>query len=249
MPTATVVIPTFNERENLPELVHAILQCENKFRILVVDDNSPDGTGKIADELAARFDSITVLHRSDKNGLGSAYVCGFQYALQQSPDYILSMDCDLSHDPSYLPAILEALKAHDVVIGSRYLNGVSVVNWPIGRLILSCLGNIYAKQMTGLRVQDCTSGYVGYRGEALKRIILERILSDGYAFMIELKYRCHQMGFSMIEIPIVFTERHTGVSKLACSDFLEAFFLPWRLQLDKIQKRIQEFFSSMRVRK
>lgn len=236
-PTATIVTPTYNERENLSTLVSSILSMGPSVRLLIVDDHSPDGTGELADELAAESAQVHVLHRRAKLGLGTAYVEGFHWALAQDSDYVFSMDGDLSHDPKYLPDFLRELETHDVVVGSRYLHGISVVNWPLNRLILSHFANQYVRRATGLHVRDCTSGYVGYRRRVLEQIHFETVHSEGYAFLIEMKYRAMRLNCRMCEVPIIFVDRRMGQSKLSQHVFLEAFWLPWRLAAARLLRR------------
>ena len=236
-PTTTIVTPTYNERENLPTLVASLRAIDANINLLFVDDHSPDGTGELADELAAEFPRIQVLHRRAKLGLGTAYVEGFRWALAQGSDYIFSMDGDLSHDPKYLPDFLRELATNDVVIGSRYLNGISVVNWPLSRLILSYFANQYVQRTTGLHVRDCTSGYVGYRRQVLEQIHFKSVHSEGYAFLIEMKYRARRLNFRLCEVPIIFVDRRMGQSKLSQRVFLEAFWLPWRLAAGRLLRR------------
>jgi len=226
-----VIIPTYNERENLPGLVRAVL-ANDGYRVLVVDDASPDGTGALADELAREFDGrIDVLHRTGPRGLGRSYVDGLQQALAGPADLICQMDADWSHDPSYLPALVEAAATHDVVIGSRYLNGVSVVNWPLQRIILSTFANRYVRGVTHLSPKDCTSGYRCWRRETLAKLPLERVVSDGYAFLVEILFEAARRGARIGEVPIIFVERRQGVSKLSTGIVFESLLIPWRLQL------------------
>ena len=237
MAPSTVIVPTYNERENLPTLVSSILAQGNELEVLIVDDSSPDGTGQLADELAAQSPRVQVLHRAGKLGLGTAYIAGFQWALQGSSELIFSMDGDLSHDPKYLPDFAALLNTYDVVIGSRYLNGISVVNWPLSRILLSYFANMYVRNLTGLRVQDCTSGFVGYRRQVLERMELGSFRSEGYAFLIEMKYRAQHLSFKIGELPIIFVDRSRGASKLSQFVMLEAFWLPWRLAVARIRGR------------
>ena len=237
MAPSTVIVPTYNERENLPTLVSSILAQGNELEVLIVDDSSPDGTGQLADELAAQSPRVHVLHRAGKLGLGTAYIAGFQWALQGSSELIFSMDGDLSHDPKYLPDFAALLNTYDVVIGSRYLNGISVVNWPLSRILLSYFANMYVRNLTGLRVQDCTSGFVGYRRQVLERMELGSFRSEGYAFLIEMKYRAQHLSFKIGELPIIFVDRSRGASKLSQFVMLEAFWLPWRLAVARIRGR------------
>lgn len=236
MPISTIVIPTYNERDNLPTLVSQLLRFGREVNVLIVDDHSPDGTGEVADELAAEYDAVRVMHRPGKLGLGTAYIQGFRWALDHGADYVFSMDGDLSHDPQYLPQFWQGLQTLDVVIGSRYLHGISVVNWPLNRLILSHFANLYVRRTTGLQIKDCTSGYIGYRRAVLEQIHFERIRSEGYAFLIEMKYRAAQC-FRVGEVPIIFVDRRNGVSKLSRRVMLEAFWLPWRLAAARLLQR------------
>ncbi len=210
-----MVIPTYNEKDNVERLVVAILALKKDLHILIVDDNSPDGTGEIADKLAKEFAEIHVIHRKGKLGLGSAYREGFRYALDKVAPLIFEMDADFSHDPAYLPDFLEKIKECDVVVGSRYINGVSVVNWPIRRLMLSYGANVYTRLITGLKLTDCTSGFKCFRREVLETIDLDTMKSDGYSFQIEMNYRCMVNGFRIGEVPIIFIDRHAGSSKMS----------------------------------
>lgn len=231
-----VVIPTYNERANLEPLVNAILDRE--YSVLVVDDNSPDGTGAIADELSRRHPGrVDVLHRTGRRGLGRSYLEGLRHALAAGADRICQMDADFSHDPKYLPDLVAATAHHDVVIGSRYLHGVSVVNWPLRRLFLSTFANNYIRTVTRLPVKDCTSGYRCWRREALTRIPLERIVSDGYAFLVEMLYEAHRRGCKVGEVPIIFVERRIGHSKMSSNVILESVYMPWRVVLRSMRGR------------
>jgi dolichol-phosphate mannosyltransferase len=226
-----VVTPTYNERENLPDLVRAIL-AHPDTRVMVVDDQSPDGTGAIADALASEYPGrVIVVHRTGKRGLGRSYVEGLQIAIKEGADLICQMDADWSHDPKYLPEMVRAAADHDVVIGSRYLRGVSVVNWPLRRIVLSAFANRYIRAITGLKVQDCTSGYRCWRREMLAKLPLDRVVSDGYAFLVEMLYEAHRRGARIGEVPIIFVERRLGVSKLSGSVLLESGITPWSLRL------------------
>jgi dolichol-phosphate mannosyltransferase len=228
---ALVVVPTYNERENLPLLVRGVL-AHDGFRMLVVDDNSPDGTGAVADALAASHPGrVEVLHRTGPRGLGRSYVDGLRRALETDAELILQMDADLSHDPVYLPALTAAAADHDLVLGSRYLHGVSVVNWPLHRIFLSTFANRYIKLVTGLTPADCTGGFRCWRREALARIPLDRVASAGYAFLVEMLYRAAQNGSRIGEVPIIFVERRQGQSKVSRAVLLESLITPWRLRL------------------
>lgn len=235
---ALVVIPTYNERDNVAGLAASVLTQHADIQILFVDDNSPDGTGEIIDGLASGNSRIHVLHRAGKLGLGSAYREGFKVALAMGADYVLEMDADFSHDPGTLPLFLSAIKESDLVIGSRYLNGVSVVNWPIRRLILSYFASVYTRWVTGLQLRDCTSGYKCFRRSALESIDLATVNSDGYSFQIEMNYRCMENGLKITEIPIVFIDRHAGSSKMSRKIVREAVFMVWKLRLQSLVSRI-----------
>jgi dolichol-phosphate mannosyltransferase len=227
-----VIIPTYNERENLPILARDVL-AHDGFHVMVVDDQSPDGTGQIADELAARYPGrLEVLHRTGKRGLGRSYIDALQIARKGDADLVCQMDADLSHDPKYLPEMVAAAaNGADLVIGSRYLHGVSVVNWPLRRLVLSAFANNYIRTVTRMPVQDCTSGFRCWRREALQRIPLHRIVSDGYAFLVEMLYEAHRRGCRIGEVPIIFVERRIGVSKMSSGVILESAYMPWRMVL------------------
>lgn len=206
--------------------------------ILIVDDNSPDGTGAIIDRMAAENPRLHLIHRAGKLGLGSAYREGFKYALEKGAEYIIEMDADFSHDPSMLPVFLEKIKEFDVVIGSRYLNGVSVVNWPIRRLILSYCASVYTRMITGLTFSDCTGGFKCFRRNVLETIRLDEITSDGYSFQIEMNYRCVEKGFRVGEIPIIFIDRHAGMSKMSKKIVREAVVMVWKLKLGSLLRKM-----------
>ncbi|MEO5895897.1 MAG: polyprenol monophosphomannose synthase [Vicinamibacterales bacterium] len=228
---ALVVCPTYNERANLPVLVPAVLAHEG-FRMLIVDDGSPDGTGQVAEELAAQFPGrIEVMHRTGQRGLGRSYVDGLRRALETDAELICQMDADLSHGPEYLPALAAGTAQFDVVIGSRYLHGVSVVNWPLHRIFLSTFANRYIKFVTRLSPKDCTSGFRCWRREALARLPLESVVSDGYAFLIEMLFEASRRGARIGEVPIIFVERREGQSKVSTAVLLESLITPWRLTL------------------
>ncbi|MEO5740961.1 MAG: polyprenol monophosphomannose synthase [Vicinamibacterales bacterium] len=230
---AAIVIATYNERDNLGGLVSAILQHAG-CRIIVVDDNSPDGTGALADELAAAFpDRIAVIHRTGARGLGRSLVAGLQRALETGADLIFQMDADFSHDPKYLPDMAAATADADLVLGSRYLRGISVVNWPLHRIMLSSFANRYIRAVTGLNVSDCTTGFRCWRREALARVPLEGLVSDGYAFLVEQLHLARRIGCRVREVPIIFVERREGSSKLSSSVLLESAIVPWRLRLKR----------------
>ncbi len=233
-----VVIPTYNERDNIERLVSAVLNQDNSVHALIVDDNSPDGTGALVDRMADANARIHVLHRQGKLGLGSAYREGFRFALDNGADYVMEMDADFSHDPELLPRFLEEMREYDLVIGSRYLNGVSVVNWPLRRLMLSYFANVYTRIITGLKISDCTSGFKCFRRRVLESIDLKRIRSDGYSFQIEMNYRCVEKGFRVGELPIIFIDRHAGTSKMSKRIVREAVVMVWKLKLGSLFRRL-----------
>lgn len=229
---ALVVVPTYEERDNLARLVPRVLAQDPDLHLLVVDDASPDGTGALADALAAREPRLHVLHRPAKLGLGSAYVEGFRYALRETDArHVIQMDADLSHDPDAIPALLAAAKECDVAVGSRYVDGIRVINWPLRRLLLSVGANLYAALVTGVRLRDLTSGFKCYRRTALETLPLDRIRSDGYAFNIEMVVRAARRGLRIQEVPIVFSDRIDGRSKLSRRIVLEAVWLVWWLRI------------------
>jgi dolichol-phosphate mannosyltransferase len=226
-----VIVPTYNERENIEILLDQLLALPYGLEVLVVDDNSPDGTG---DLVAARKDTdprIHLLRRAGKMGLGSAYVAGFRYALAQGAQYIFEMDADFSHDPDAIGDFLKAAEDVDLVLGSRYLHGVTVVNWPLSRLILSYSANVYTRVITGLPVRDATGGFKCFRRRALESIDLDRVRSDGYSFQIEMSYKIWRKGFRIVEIPITFVDRRAGVSKMNRRIVWEAAWMVWRLRI------------------
>jgi dolichol-phosphate mannosyltransferase len=232
-----VVLPTYNEAENLREVVAQIRRQPGGFHVLIVDDRSPDGTGEIAESLAAEFPGeVRVLHRDRKEGLGRAYVAGFGHALKLGYETIVQMDADLSHSPSYLPAMVEALAGHDVVLGSRYVRGVNVVNWDLKRLILSKAATRYARMVTGMPYTDVTSGFKVWRREALETIGLDLVFSNGYLFQIETTYRAHRLGLRVAEVPIVFYERNFGRSKIDFGIICEALVGVMRLRLRRVRR-------------
>jgi dolichol-phosphate mannosyltransferase len=228
---ALVVIPTYNERTNIPQLVPAILLQDPRLEVLIVDDNSPDGTGQLADDLASADGRVHVLHRPAKAGLGKAYLAGFRWALDQGYDYVFEMDADFSHDPKFLPEFLRAVEDADLVIGSRYKAGVNVINWPMSRLLLSIGANQYAKIVTGLPLDDSTGGFKCFRRRVLEAIALDRVKSNGYSFQIEMSFLAWKKGFRLREIPIVFTDRVEGQSKMSKKIVREAIWMVWWLRL------------------
>jgi dolichol-phosphate mannosyltransferase len=229
---ALVVIPTYNEAGNLAALVEQVLAQDPRLEVLVVDDDSPDGTGQLAQSLAAKESRVSVLHREAKLGLGTAYITGFKWALERSYDYVFEMDADFSHDPQHLKDFLKAIENADLVLGSRYLGGkVTVVNWPMVRLVLSYCANIYARRITGLRVWDLTGGFKCFRRRVLEAIDLGQVRSNGYAFQIEMSVRAWRKGFKLKEIPIVFVDRTEGQSKMNRTIVREAVWMVPRLRL------------------
>ena len=233
----TVVVPTYNERANLEELIPRVLGQLPDIEMLVVDDGSPDGTGEYADSVAAEDPRVHVLHRPGKMGLGSAYVYAFTQALTTDTELIIQMDADFSHDPDVIPELVEQAATHDVVLGSRYITGANVVNWPLRRLFLSYFANVYTHIITGLPLRDSTGGFKCFRRKVLAEIELDTIRSDGYSFQIEVNFRSWRKGFSMVEIPIVFVDRHSGTSKMSRRIVWEAMWLVWRLRLERILRR------------
>ena len=229
MSKTLVIVPTYNERENLPVLAQRLLQLAVPVDLLVVDDNSPDGTGRIADDLAARHPSIHVLHRQEKNGLGRAYLAGFAWALERDFEFILEMDGDFSHNPDDIPKFLEAAQNADLVLGSRYCGGIRVINWPLKRLLLSTGAARYVRLITGLPVTDPTGGFKCFRRRALQSIQLETIKSNGYSFQIEMTHRIWMSGMRVAEVPIIFTERLQGCSKMSGNIVWEALIMVWSL--------------------
>jgi len=238
-PRFLVIIPTYNERENLPRKIPLVLAQDPRLEVLVVDDASPDGTGALADEIAARDPRVHVLHRSVKDGLGRAYLAGFRWGLERDFALLFEMDADISHPPEALPALIAGAEAHDVVIGSRYVGGrVTVSNWPMSRLLISYFGSWYARIITGMPVRDATGGFICWHRRVLEAVGLERVRSNGYAFQIELKYRAWRKGFDLGEIPILFTERDSGESKMSKRIVREAIWRVWWLRLSDLFGRL-----------
>jgi dolichol-phosphate mannosyltransferase len=232
-----VVVPTYNERENLSALAQRLLALPVPVDLLIVDDNSPDGTGKLADNLAAEHSSIHVLHRMEKSGLGRAYIAGFRWGLERGYDYILELDGDLSHNPDDIPMFLEAARNADLVLGSRYLNGIRIINWPLSRLMLSKSAATYVKLITGMKITDPTGGYKCFTRRALEAIKLQEINSNGYSFQIEMTHRLWRQGMRIVEVPIVFTERVQGHSKMSGHIIQEALIMVWRLWFQNGMRR------------
>ncbi len=238
MPRTIVVLPTYDEAENLPLIVPEILDQAPELEVLVIDDDSPDGTGKIADALAAESPRVHVLHREIKQGLGAAYRAGIARALELGADRIVQMDADFSHPPDQLPTLLREIEDHDVVLGSRYLHGITVVNWPIERILISWFGNQYARRVTGLPISDMTGGFRCVRRAMLEQMGLDRIRADGYAFQIEMNFRFVHAGARIKEIPFFFVDRTRGESKLSWQIGFEALWMVWWLRLARALGRL-----------
>ncbi len=232
-----VVVPTYNERENLPPLSQRLLALPAPVDMLVVDDNSPDGTGKVADELAAKHPSIHVMHRNEKNGLGRAYIAGFKWALEHGYEFVFELDGDFSHNPDDIPMFLEAAQNADLVLGSRYLNGIRIINWPLSRLMLSKSAAKYVQIITGMPFTDPTGGYKCFRRRALEAIQLEEVRSNGYSFQIEMTHRLWRQGMKVVEVPIIFTDRFQGHSKMSGHIVREALVMVWRLWIQNKCRR------------
>ena len=240
MKKTLIVIPTFNEAENIERLIDRILfQGIKNLDVLIVDDNSPDGTAQIVENIAKDEPTVFLIKRPGKMGLGTAYVTGFKYAIEHGYDYVFEMDADFSHDPEEIPNFLRAIESYDLVIGSRYIVGVNVINWPLTRLILSLTANKYTRVVTGLPIKDCTGGYKCFRCEVLENIGLDKIHSDGYSFQIEMNFKTWEMGYRMHEIPIVFTDRIAGSSKMNKKIIREAIWMVWKLKFLSIIWKIK----------
>jgi dolichol-phosphate mannosyltransferase len=232
-----VVVPTYNERENLPPLAQRLMALPTPVDLLVVDDNSPDGTGRVADELAARHPAVHVLHRAEKSGLGRAYIAGFKWALARDYDFVFEMDGDFSHNPDDVPAFLEAAQDADLVLGSRYINGIRIINWPLSRLMLSKGAAKYVQVITGMPFTDPTGGFKCFRRRALEAINLDEIQSNGYSFQIEMTHKIWCQGMTIVEVPIVFTDRFQGHSKMSGHIVREALWMVWRLWFQNRMRR------------
>ncbi len=229
-----VIIPTYNEVDNVTSIVKAVLSAEPRVDVLVVDDNSPDGTGQVADQLAADSTRVKVLHRVKKEGLGRAYLHAFRIGLEAGYQFLIEMDADFSHDPKYLPTLVEqALAGSDVVVGSRWVSGGGTLNWGIGRQLLSRGGSTYARTILQLPLNDLTAGFMCFRRQVLESIDLPSVRSSGYSFQIELKYRAHRAGFRLTEVPIVFEDRRVGQSKMNRKIVTEALLMVWKLRFQK----------------
>jgi dolichol-phosphate mannosyltransferase len=236
---ALVIVPTYNELENISRLIDAVLAQDPRLDMLIVDDGSPDGTGALVDSIAAKNPRVHVLHRAKKMGLGTAYIAGFKWSLERHYAYTFEMDADFSHDPAHLPEFLRTIETADLVLGSRYRHGrVTVVNWPIKRLLLSYFANIYARIVTGLPLFDSTGGFKVYRRAVLEAINLDRVRSNGYAFQIEMSFRTWKKNFRIVEIPIIFVDRTEGTSKMSNKIVREAVWMVWRLRFWAITGRL-----------
>jgi dolichol-phosphate mannosyltransferase len=237
---AVVIVPTYNERENIARLIRAVLAQDSALDVLVVDDGSPDGTAAIVEEIMNINPRVHLHQRPRKMGLGTAYIAGFRWALEREYEYVFEMDADFSHDPAHLPAFLEAAQGADLVLGSRYRDGkVTIINWPITRLLLSYYANVYARFVTGLQLWDGTGGFKCFRRRVLEAIDLSRVVSNGYAFQIEMSFRAWKKGFKIVEIPIVFVDRTEGQSKMSKSIVREAVWMVWRLRWWAITGRLE----------
>ena len=231
---ALIIFPTYNERDNIEKIVHSVLPLDPRIHVLIVDDNSPDGTGKIADRLASSLEKVNVLHRQVKEGLGPAYIAGFKWAIEHEYDFIFEMDADFSHGPEYLKDFLREIQENDLVIGSRYISGVNVINWPMSRLLLSYYANVYTRIITGLPLRDATGGFKCFRRQVLEAIDLDAVRSSGYSFQIEMSMRVWKKGFRIKEIPIIFVDRVAGSSKMSKAIVREAVWMVWLLRLKSI---------------
>ena len=235
-----IVIPTYNEKENIGELIKEIIESNTNrdFHILVVDDNSTDGTAQIVDDFASRSERVRVIHRKEKKGLGTAYITGMKYGLENGYDLIFTMDGDLSHQPCYLEDFVTSAANHDLIIGSRYTNGISIVNWPLRRLFLSLAANKYVKTITRMNLSDFTSGYRCWKRDMLEKINLDAVMSEGYAFLVEMAYRAYKKGAKIGEVPIVFVERKHGKSKISNKVIFESAIIPWKLLIMNLFNRL-----------
>ena len=233
-----VIVPTYNERDNLPPLIQRLMALPVPVEVLVVDDNSPDGTGQLADDIAAKNPQVYVLHRKEKDGLGRAYCAGFGWALARDYEFIMEMDGDFSHSPDDIPAFLKAAETADLVVGSRYCNGIRVINWPLRRLMLSIGAGRYVRYITGMPISDPTGGFKCFRRRALLSLDLNAIRSNGYSFQIELNHKIWMQGLRIAEVPIIFTDRFQGSSKMSRKIVWEALWMVWRLWLQSGLRRL-----------
>jgi len=233
-----VIIPTYNEIENIERIIREINEIDNSIHVLVVDDNSPDGTAAKVKKLQSEFNNLNIIEREGKLGLGTAYVAGFKFALKNGFDFIFEMDADYSHDPKEIPNFLNAVEDADLVIGSRYIKGVNVVNWPLSRLLLSYFANKYTQLITGLPICDSTGGYKCFRRKVLESLNLDNVRSGGYSFQIEMNFKAWKNGFKLKEIPIIFIDRAVGKSKMSKQIIREAVWMVWRLKLKSLLGRL-----------
>jgi len=229
-----VIIPTYNEIENIERMIHAVFDQSSDFSLLIIEDGSPDGTAQKVKELQEKFPRLHMIERTGKLGLGTAYVTGFKWALEREFNYVFEMDCDFSHDPNDLPRLLETAQSSDLVIGSRYINGIRIINWPFRRLLLSYGASIYTRMITGIEVLDTTGGFKCFTRKALEALNLDKIISNGYSFQLELNYKIWSKGLKITEYPIIFTERRDGQSKMGGGIIFEAVFAVWKLRLMKL---------------
>ena len=236
-PKALVIVPTYNEKDNLPVVVERLMRHPPEVELLVVDGNSTDGTGKLADEITAKNPRVHVLHQREKNGLGRAYCEAFKWALERDYEFIFEMDGDLSHNPDDIPVFLKAAESADLVLGSRYTNGIRVINWPLRRLMLSVGAGKYVRVITGMPFSDPTGGYKCFRRKALQAIDLDAIRSNGYSFQIEMTHKLWRQGMRIVEVPIIFLDRFQGSSKMSSEIVREAFWMVWRLWLQNGLRR------------
>ncbi len=238
MPKTLVITPTYNEAENIERLINLVLSQDSEIEMLIVDDNSPDNTGAIVERMQAGNRRIHLIKRPGKMGLGTAYVEGFKYAIKNNFDYVMEMDADFSHDPNEIPNFLRKIKDFDLVLGSRYIDGVRILNWPIHRLILSYGASLYTRIITGMKIKDTTGGFKCFRRKVLEAIDLEAIHSNGYAFQIEMNFKAWKKGFKIVEHPIIFVDRRHGSSKMSKHIIYEAVFLVWKLKLQSLFGKI-----------
>ena len=232
-----VIIPTYNEIENIEKIIRAVMGLDGGFDILIIDDGSPDGTAAVVKELKSEFSGLHLIERSGKLGLGTAYLTGFKWALENGYDYVFEMDADFSHSPADLPRLLDACTGGaDMAIGSRYCNGVSVVNWPIGRILISYFASVYVRKVLGFKIYDSTAGFISYSRKVLETIDLDNVQMKGYGFQIEMKYTAYKLGFRIAEVPVIFVNRKEGTSKMSGSIFGEAFWGVMKLRFRKFGK-------------
>lgn len=238
MPKTLVITPTYNESENVERLINTVLSQNSATEMLIVDDNSPDGTGEIVERMQNGNPRIHLIKRAGKMGLGTAYVAGFKYAIEKNFDYVMEMDADFSHDPNEIPNFLKKINDYDVVLGSRYIDGVRILNWPIRRLILSYAASLYTRIITGMPIKDTTGGFKCFRRKVLESIDLDAIHSNGYAFQIEMNFKAWKKGFKIVEHPIIFVDRTHGTSKMSKNIIYEAVFLVWKLKFQSLFGKI-----------